>query len=259
MACNRKAPQHAFPVVVKIKLCSDIACVALITGISIMKFRLLWDTILTWLIFVNPSLATRLIESKSLSACMENSAVTASSFQTVFFPGNQTVALAFEGTSQVSSNVTLEVQIFGYGHNVLSWKFDPCSQPGLRGICPMKASNLPLLNSNFQIPKSEVKKIPDIVYRIPDIDAVVRLWVNETETTKPLACLEARLSNGRTVRHCAVPWILGFLCLFGLTTSAVLFDRGYLFAPSKMAANMVLLLQYYQSLGQLGGSTVARW
>jgi hypothetical protein len=225
-----------------------------------------------WLTLANSVHATRLIESSSLSQCLDNSAVTASSFHAIFFPGNGTISFSIDGDSQVSSNVTLEVNVIGYGYSVFSWFLDPCLYPGLKGICPMQAASLPDLHSNYQIPKTEVKKIPgklnnvnnrrhitnsllDIVYYIPDIDATVRLWVNETGTQKPLACLETRLTNGRTIQQGAVAWGLGFLSLCGLLSSAILFERGAVYAPSKVAAKVMLLLQYYQSLGLLGTRT----
>jgi hypothetical protein len=116
-----------------------------------------------FLTLVSSVYSTRLIESNSLSQCMDNSAITSSSFHAVFFPGNGTISFSIDGNSQVSSNVTLEVNVVGYGFSVFTWFLDPCHYPGLKGICPMQAASLPDLHSNYQIPRSEVKKIPSIL------------------------------------------------------------------------------------------------
>jgi len=93
---------------------------------------------------------------------MDNSAVSATVFHTIFFPENQTVSFNINGESQVSSNVTLEFLVIGYGYTVYSFGLNPCLYAGLGGLCPMRASSLPDLHSNYRLPHMAVRKIPGV-------------------------------------------------------------------------------------------------
>jgi hypothetical protein len=46
------------------------------------------------------------------------------------------------------------------------------------------------------------------VYMVPDLDLKVHIWINSTETRKPLACLEVDLGTGKTVHQKAVGWTM---------------------------------------------------
>ena len=100
---------------------------------------------------------------------MEHSQIIASYFQAVFYPDNQTLYFNIEGDSQVASDVIIEVKIYGYGYLVLDRQISPCDDPSLRGLCPMIAGSLPDLQSNTQIPKNDVSRIPSkLVYPSSD-------------------------------------------------------------------------------------------
>jgi hypothetical protein len=106
--------------------------------------------------------AERLIESKSLNPCMDKSALAAKFFHTVFTPDNNTLAFNIEGDSKISANVTLEIDVFAYGHNFYAMDIDPCDNPDLKGICPMNAGALPGLNSNIILKQSDVDRVPSM-------------------------------------------------------------------------------------------------
>ena len=104
--------------------------------------------------------AERLIESKSLNPCMDNSQLAAKFFATLFTPDNRTLTFTIEGDSKITSNVTLEMEVLAYGHLFLKQVLDPCDSPGLKGICPMRAGSLPGLNSNIVLDQKDVVRIP---------------------------------------------------------------------------------------------------
>ena len=115
--------------------------------------------ILTSLLSILPTVsALRLIESKSLNPCQDNSSFTATLFNVVFTPDNNTLAFDVVGVSSIQGNVTAELQVIAYGFTVLRQKLDPCTMH-LRGLCPMNTGQINI-QSNIDIPNEVIQRIP---------------------------------------------------------------------------------------------------
>src|SRR5438046_1940482 len=106
------------------------------------------------------SASTRLIESKSLNPCMEGSKFTASLFNVVFTPDNNTLAFDVVGVSSIAGNVTANLEVIVYGFSALRHNLDPCSS-GFQGMCPMSTGQIDI-NSNVILSKDVVSKIPSM-------------------------------------------------------------------------------------------------
>jgi hypothetical protein len=91
---------------------------------------------------------------------MPNSEITATYLHAVFTPDNQTLEFHIDGQSQVKSNVTIQVTVYGYGYDAFSDVFSPCDSVGLKGICPMNAGPIPDLVSNLKVPQQQVDQVP---------------------------------------------------------------------------------------------------
>lgn len=202
------------------------------------------------------SSAERLIESRSLNPCKANSNFTASLFNVVFTPDNNTLTFNIIGVSEIEGNVTAELDVFAYGHKVLNKVLDPCEQgEGLAGICPMRKGQIDI-HSNIEIPADVIKQVPSIAYTIPDLDGVVQVYINETATRQPLACLEAELSNGKTVYQKSVAWVVAVIAGIGLVASAISSGLGHSNTAAHVAANAMSLFGYFQSQAIFGMSSV---
>ena len=98
-----------------------------------------------------------------------------------------------------------ELEVVVYGYVALRRNLDPCTN-NLEGMCPMNTGPIDI-QSNIDIPKDVVAKFPGIAYSVPDLDMLVRIYINDTSTGKTVACVEAELSNGKTVDHAAISWV----------------------------------------------------
>lgn len=115
--------------------------------------------ILTFISSILPIVsALRLIESRSLNPCQDNSSFTATLFSVVFTPDNNTLAFDVVGVSSIQGNVTAELQVIAYGFTALKQKLDPCAMH-LRGLCPMNTGQINI-QSNIDIPNDVINKIP---------------------------------------------------------------------------------------------------
>lgn len=216
---------------------------------SSAPFTLLLASILTLTPLTS---AIRLIESKSLNPCQENSSFTASLFNVVFTPDNGTLSFNVIGVSSIAGFVTAEIELIAYGYEIKKQTFDPCqTKQTFGGLCPMSSGqiNIP---GNAQIGADVVKAIPAIAYTIPDLDGLIRVHVNDSKTGVSLACLEAPLTNGKTVDQKGVGWGTAVIAGLGLIASAVTSGLGHSNTAAHIAANALSLFGYYQAQAMIG-------
>ncbi len=217
-------------------------------------FKPAWPC-LAALAFLSPlASAERMIESKSLNPCQDNSLFTATLFNVVFTPDNNSLAFDIVGVSSISGHVTAEVDVIAYGYNAIQKTLDPCSQ-NLAGMCPMNTGQINI-QSNIDIPDSVIKDIPGIVYGVPDIDGLVKIYIRDTSTNKSLACVQAQLSNGKTVDQLAVGWTTAVIAGLALLASAVTSGLGHSNTAAHVAANALSLFGFFQAQAIIGMTAV---
>jgi len=195
-----------------------------------------------------------MIESKSLNPCQDNSLFTATLFNVVFTPDNNSLAFDIVGVSSISGHVTAEVDVIAYGYNAIQKTLDPCSQ-NLAGMCPMNTGQINI-QSNIDIPDNVIKDIPGIVYGVPDIDGLVKIYIRDTSTNKSLACVQAQLSNGKTVDQLAVGWTTAVIAGLALLASAVTSGLGHSNTAAHVAANALSLFGFFQAQAIIGMTAV---
>jgi hypothetical protein len=200
--------------------------------------------------------STRLIESKSLNTCQDNSSFTASLFNVVFTPNNLTLTFDVVGVSSIQGNVTFGIEVTAYGLSIFKETLDPCTQKSLNGMCPMSTGQIDI-QSNIQLEQSTVDQIPGIAYGVPDLDANVKVVINSTTTPDlSLACVEANLSNGQTVDQKGVGWATAVIAGLALVASAVTSGLGHSNTAAHVAANALSLFGYFQAQAIIGLTAV---
>lgn len=205
--------------------------------------------------FLSGAQALRLIESNSLNACQENSSFTASLFNVVFTPNNDTITFDIVGVSSIQGNVSFGIEVTAYGYLLLKETLDPCNM-NLNGMCPMSTGQIDI-QSNLQLDASTVAQIPSIAYGVPDLDANVKVVINATSNPDvSLACVEANLSNGQTVDQKGVGWTTAVIAGLALVASAVTSGLGHSNTAAHVAANALSLFGYFQAQAIIGLTSV---
>jgi hypothetical protein len=123
--------------------------------------RLSLSTSLLWLAAAAAPLvsAERIIESRSLNPCMENSGFSATLFNVALTPNNRSLGFTIEGISNIAGKIQAELEVLVYGFSAITQKLDPCGTKGLEGMCPMNAGPL-TLTSNFDISPEILNQLP---------------------------------------------------------------------------------------------------
>ena len=206
--------------------------------------------------FLSGASAIRLIESKSLNACQDNSSFTASLFNVVFTPDNKTLTFDIVGVSSVQGNVSFGIEVTAYGYRILKETLNPCTMKDLSGMCPMSTGQIDI-NSNIVLSQDTINQIPGIAYGVPDLDANVKVLINQTSNPDvSVACVEANLSNGKTVDQKGVGWTTAVISGLALVASAVTSGLGHSNTAAHVAANALSLFGYFQAQAIVGLTAV---
>ena len=198
--------------------------------------------------------AGRLIESKSLNPCQANSSFTATLFNVAFTPDNNSLAFDVVGVSSISGYVTAEIEAIAYGYTAVKQTLDPCTQ-NLEGMCPMNTGQINI-QSNINIPDNVINQIPSIAYGVPDLDGLVKIYIKDKKTGVSVACVEAELSNGKTVDQKAVGWATAVIAGLALLASAVTSGLGHSNTAAHVAANALSLFGFFQAQAIIGMTAV---
>lgn len=197
--------------------------------------------------------AEQILTSSSLNACQENSGFTASLFNVVFKPSAKKAEINIIAVSSIQGSVVFDVSISAYGYEFIRRTVDPCTA-GLAGLCPMTAGKIPL-NFNLDVSPQAISQIPGIAYTLPDLDATVKVFINMTDGAAKgtsVACVEADISNGKTVNLIGVKWATAIVAGLALASSAVVSGLGHSNAASHVAANALSLFGYFQAQAMIG-------
>ncbi|KAH8129666.1 hypothetical protein ACSS6W_006460 [Trichoderma asperelloides] len=198
----------------------------------------------------SPVAAEKMLLSNSLNLCQQDSSLQASLFNVVYTPGNNSASVTMVATSSVQGKVKFDVEASAYGYTFLRQTLDPCDL-GLAGLCPMVADKLSF-GFNLPVSKSAADNIPGIAYQVPDLDATVRVRVNLTGTGETIACVEADISNGKTVNLLGVKWATAIIAGLALISSAIINGLGHSNTAAHVAANSLALFGYFQSQAIVG-------
>lgn len=96
-----------------------------------------------------------------------------------------------------------------------------------------------------------------IAYTVPDLDGLVQIYINSTdEGGKSIACMQAELSNGKTVYQKGVGWATAVIAGMGLVAAAVTSGLGHSNTAAHVAANAVSLFGFFQAQAYIGMTAV---
>lgn len=197
--------------------------------------------------------AVRLIESDALEDCSDNNSnLTASLFDIVFTPDNNSVSINAVGNSYIAGLINLSISTTVYGYEILSETLDPCAL-GIDALCPLAVQPLSFDNVFSNISETFLRRIPGVAYGIPDLDAVVTIDVMAANNpTVVQACVRSRLSNRQTVHQAGVGWATALVAGAGLVTSAFVAGFGHANTASHIAVYTLSLFGYFQAVAIIG-------
>lgn len=202
------------------------------------------------------SSAEPLLYSDSLNPCQTNNNFSATQFDVVLTPHNNSLSFSVTGVSTITGNITIDLVVFAYGLKAYQTTINPCTE-NFQGLCPMSEGQINLPTSNVAIPGSALSQVPSIAYTVPDLDASVQVYFNSTSTGEAAACVEAAMSNGKTVDQKGVAWTIAVISGLALVASAITSGLGHSNTAAHVAANALALFGYFQAQAFIGLTAVS--
>lgn len=196
--------------------------------------------------------------ANSLLTCSDNSQISASYFDVTFYADNSSIVFDILAVTNINNvNVSAKIDLIAYGLNVVQQTVDLCSLKEYLLLCPLTSGHLDI-SFTYSVSDSITKEIPSVAYTIPDLDARVRIVVYETKSGDSLACIEAVVSNGKTVQTKYAAWPIAAIAGLGLITSGVVSVIGHSMTAAHIASNSMSLFVYFQSLAITSMLAVAK-
>lgn len=189
------------------------------------------------------------LKTNSLLTCMENSEFSSTYFSVTYYPSNNSIYYEIDGTSLITGKIKATYSIIVYGLDVYDGELNLCDF-NIKTICPISAGHVDI-SGTYKISSSQVSSIPSIAYTVPDLDAYVQVHVYSTDDSDSktmLACVQATLSNGRTVQTRYAGWPIACISGFGLAISSFVSLFGHSATASHIASNAASLFIYFQTL-----------
>lgn len=111
--------------------------------------------------------AVKRIESKSLNPCQSNTKFSASLFDVVFTPDNNTLTFDIDGVSDIDGNVTAMIEVFAYGFKAFEENIDACDLgDDVQGLCPMQRGQI-TIHSNVVLGDDVIEQVPGMCILFP--------------------------------------------------------------------------------------------
>ena len=190
---------------------------------------------------------------------MDNSNFTANLFDFSLTPGNSSASIEINGVSSITGYVVAIAEVIAYGFTILNQTIDPCKLD-LDGFCPMAKGQLSLPQSTIPLTSDILNRVPSIAYTVPDLDGLVRLKVYSVSDSggigTQIACLEAQLSNTKSVYQKAVGWATAIIAGLGLIAAGITSGLGNTNTAAHVAANAVSLFGVFQAQAIIGMTAV---
>lgn len=203
------------------------------------------------LLWVHMANAVRHISTSALLPCMESTEFSAHKFDVTFFPDDEKATIDVDIQSAIDGNFTADLTAYVYGIEVFTKSLSGCDIS--KTICPISPGRFSV-EHNLTIPSNIISEIPGIAYTFPNIDAVVQAKIyyvdsdGNKKSNTPVACVVSQLSNGKTVQHNYVGWILFGIIMVGVIVSAVSTIYGDINTASHIMSSTLSLFTYFQAM-----------
>ena len=154
--------------------------------------------VLKVLLSVGLASATTVLSADTFTACTNTTTnITTDTFSFRLSKEAKNIVYHVAGRSNITTAIEIQLSVTAYGVEAITRTIDPCqAEYKVEALCPLKSGPFSA-TGNVVLPSDIWNQIPDIVFRIPDLNGVVHMSMLAAGAT--LMCLEAPVSNGESL------------------------------------------------------------
>ncbi|KAG7098890.1 hypothetical protein E1B28_000790 [Marasmius oreades] len=210
---------------------------------TIARLRALTVLFTTSFLFSSSAAQQDRLFTSSVTYCQPPESLLIQQFDVTYFARNKSVSFNIAASSvlpdvAVSANLLFNV----YGMKPVNLTLDLCKV--LSGaLCKLPIHEF-VGQDSLTIPDSFSSKIPDIAYKIPDLEAYAQFMLTETDSGRIRACVQATLSNGWSTHQPAVEWSTGGVAI--ATLIGAIWQSQSPYTP--LPVRLIDLLSLYQTI-----------
>jgi len=166
-------------------------------------------------------LGTDILHTSGFTDCNNGSStIKVNNVDISFDRSTNDITFDVSGSSEEEQKVTASLIVTAYGINVYQKDFDPCAEDTkVDQLCPVPKGDFSATGTQ-QIPSDYASKIPSIAYSVPDLDGDAKM-ILKSANGQEVACVQAGVSNGKTVELPAVSYVAAAIAAAALALSLV--------------------------------------
>ncbi|KAF8536002.1 hypothetical protein BDD12DRAFT_749931 [Trichophaea hybrida] len=143
-----------------------------------------------------PAQAGDVLETDGFSTCLNTDTIVVNKMNIRYDKLSGKMKFDVAGTSKAEQKVSATLKVTAYGRDVYTTTFDPCEK-NITQLCPIPKGYF-AANDSLEITPQIAAQIPDIAFKIPDLDGVATLQLKSKDNGTELACLTSVVKNGKT-------------------------------------------------------------
>jgi hypothetical protein len=151
--------------------------------------------------------------------CGSLPSITIQQLSIIYDNDAKTITFDIQGTSTGSQNVTASLDVTAYGVSAFTNTFNPCDPTTMVAeLCPLPDGPF-VARGSQQIPAQYANMIPSIAFSVPDIAAQAILKLDSLADNSMVACIQAQVTNGKTMDVPAVSYVAASIAGVSLVAS----------------------------------------
>lgn len=180
--------------------------------------------------------------TSTVAYCSPPGPILISAMDVRFYRQNHSLDFQLTAAALPSNlNMTAELNLFAYGRDWFNMTIDLCEIGG-GSLCPVPPYNFSG-SGVYDVPNRFTSSIPNVVFSVPDIEALGVLRLTKQNTNDTVGCMQVTLANGLSARSPGVLWgTVGFVLLAVVAAIATMLWRDSLSALQWRVVDIVSTL-----------------
>ncbi|KPM43895.1 hypothetical protein AK830_g2665 [Neonectria ditissima] len=166
-----------------------------------------WKVALAATAMATGVLADNVLETSTFQDCGSIKGMEVTNLDIQYNADTKKIDFNVAGSSDKERNVSAILSVTAYGKDIYENKFNPCDKlTYIQQLCPLPSGDFSASGSQ-DISDEYASMVPSLAFKVPDISAEATLKLITLDTKTEVACVEAQVTNGKTIELKAITYL----------------------------------------------------